>query len=358
MKEKQKIISKWVVFVGILLSYYAMTVVNEIHLDLSIYGLLPLRKLLLSSSLPHIGTLILAACVFFLPYEKIDDMFHSNFFCEDKSCTPIIMKRMQILCTLLAYAIILLLDAYLEGFNYRDDLADMCIYIRVLFLIYMLVCSIEFFENEKRIYLFLFNSITIYLNSVVLFLDNNNRFTDAVFLGIVLNIIWYIYYQQSVKKINLKSLSFTVILNATLLMISIFAVGIDKTKELLSYFNFSQKNGSFNLKLSQYLAVITNHPFDNLYSIFGIVPLLAFLVAFVIHGICILYTKNYLSQKRYNFVLGLYLIFSFICVYTFIANIKPLPLTLFYRNWTAPYIYIISITIMIRLHFRKGESSI
>lgn len=177
----------------------------------------------------------------------------------------------------------------------------------------------------------------------------------AFFVAVGLNLAWCVFLMKSDRKNKSISIISCIVVNLILFKLFVditnrhnkIAAWFCREENDLTYEHLLLKNHSLQISKDISMGFSARHPFSAIYSYLGIAPLIIFILAFLVMGIMVILSRKLISEKRHNLVIGLYICFAIVFVYSFFADLGFVPTS------SVPVIYfrvqMIAIAVVIRL---------
>ncbi|MGN0438323.1 MAG: hypothetical protein ACI4F4_07335 [Lachnospiraceae bacterium] len=339
--------------IGIVMSYlvmYGITLVRN-------YAVFQLNDMFSNYMLyTYVNAIIGVLIVILIPLENINYIWHADFVYKYTGIKQSNPKRNQLFAMIVMFAILCVICLFMNHrFIYWFEDFYFC-HILTMFVLLMLVFSPQFFQKNTSLVIFNISVITI--NSWIIYCCLH-EFYMAFFAAVGLNLAWCVFLMKSNRDNKSISIISCIVINLILFKLFVdithrhnkIAAWFCREENDLTFEHLLLKNHSFQISKDISMGFSARHPFCATYSYLGIVPLLIFILAFLVMGVMVILSRKYISEKRHNLMLGFYICFAIVFVYSFFADLGFVPTA------SVPVIYfniqIIAIAVVIRLFISR-----
>lgn len=311
----------------------------------------------------NIESLIVALLFAFIPYERINDIWHKDIIgkwlgIKPKNAERKILIEAGIFYILFSGALICIKKSCFIHWDFR--LTKIFAFIITLLAAWILINTFSLIKND--IILFIVGHAFIILNGVGIYILSNSFFT-AAFITVSLILGWNICNFMSDKKFKILKLIASLLCCAGSFGA---AIGITGKFDVLSAWLFPYKEA--NLPYSWELQVLNHHslnvpdtffswyrqlyhPFMAINTYLGVGALIIMFLAFLILTVAYVRSYKILSANRFKMLSVIYGLFAVIYLYMLLADLGFTPtaggiLVIFQTN-------IVIIGIVIRLFIRR-----
>ncbi len=351
---------KVITAVGIVISYLVMYAIFFcLRKGMTIEGYHQ-YKITVSYLLPPVIIALLTALI---PYEWIGYIWRGDLVYKHIGISPSNIKIARIISAIVFYALIVLVGIWLDDrlfFGHRLYTHTFSMFLTWIVL-YIIIYSFEILDNNVS--LLIFDLFMIIANGVFVY-NYTNQFFEAFFVTAALGILWCVLMLTSKRKNKNRAMIGFCAVNLSAFFAAIYFTG--RWDKVIVWFEPENYDigwehlllAGHSLQLPDYMSsyFAARHPFSAIFSYLGAVPLILFILAFIGMGILVIYSRKLLTRNRYMALLGLYLLFAIIFVYTFFADLGFVPTST--MDVVNLYMQIIFIGLMIRIFITRKVSVI
>lgn len=295
-----------------------------------------------------IATVVVAVAAFFVPYEKIGHLLTLDFLFEEynektsqRTMRRIVLWGSMIMLTFLTglmgevrQCLVIVTLAVIYLFAYTSDIIEqsltLCLIAQFLLIVNSFLCT--FYKTD-------FQSLAIYMLAIM--------FT------------FYLFLLQSGRKYRLPCIIGFSALNCAELIAALYVLG--RFEYFKRFFEYGQVYLCFEATESRFLSFEftgdvnrLNHmafPFSAVYYKLGTVPLIIFLLAFVVMMFLVIKSKKHLSHRRYMVLAFIFSMFAATYIHVLLANLQLMPSSILINM--ADQGQLIYISIVLRLFYTK-----
>ncbi len=200
-----------------------------------------------------------------------------------------------------------------------------------LIALVIIIGSVSWIENNVS--LVCFNLLMLLFNGLLLYYLTASFYVGLIY-SVSLALTYCVSFLRSVRNQKIRNVLFYLALSLIILFAVILGVG--KTARLNAWlYPEDSTMGWERLLLQGHTLYVpgeqfdfySRHPFVTMYTELGIVPVILCIVAFLTVTFLLIYSRKFLSEKRYDIMVGVYMLLAVTFVTTLLADFGLFPTT-------------------------------
>lgn len=346
---------KVIVAVGIVISYLVMYAIMVcLNNERTVMGYDDYKSIV-TSLFPVI---FLGLLIILIPFERIGYVWRWDFVYKFLGIRSSNLKITHIIGAICFYILAVVVGLGLNDLVFFGNILYTHQYSMLItwITLYIIIYSFELFESNVS--LWIFDLFMVMANGFFICYYTYDLF-EPFFVTLALGILWCILILKSKRPNKVIAIFSFILANILALLAAISLLGqwhkvdawFEPEKYDIGWENLVMKGHTLQLPSNIDWGFAMRHPFSSIFSYLGTVPLILFILAFIGMGILAVYSKKLLTPKRYTVMLGLYILFATVFVYTFLADFGFAPTSPL--SIIEPYSQILFLCLMIRLFLTR-----